>query len=248
MLDIRRYNAIREELITLHNILNNRLYPVRLTPSMMMTVEELRNRETLMNDGMISAGDHYEDYMEVQMECHRIIGILPNLVRERDLGFARPNDHIVEIFESAQQYLRLWVELASNTGEFRIPPLDELRDIESLAYTLYPEYKKIKQYFQLKGFYDRKEDKNREAQDGFLSLAALFGIQSGVDGHRDNSVDFISHLEGLGIDTGRSTVSQEDLSAIQLAMPTEAITDSLFTPQIEQAFPENGLPSWDFKR
>lgn len=243
MLDIRRYNAIREELIKLHNILNNRLYPVRVTPSMLMTVDELRNRETFMRDDVISAGDHYEDYMEIQMECHRIVKILPNLVRERDLGFARPNDHIVEIFESAQQYLRLWVEVASNAGDFRIPPLDELRELESLAYALYPEYKKIKKFFQLKDYYGNKEEKARQEQDAFLSLAALFGLQSGVDGARDDSVDFISHLEGLGIDTGRSTVSQEDLSAIQLAMPTESVTDGLFSPQID-----HGLPDWDFKR
>jgi len=242
MLDLNRYLHIREEIFRLYNILNNRLYPVRVTPVMMMTVEELRNRETFTRDDSIGDYTRYEDYQEIQMECWRIIDILPNLVKERDLGFARPNDHIVEIFESAQNYLRYWVELVTNATEFRPPPLDELRDIEALAYCLYPEYKKIKQYLLVRDSYLSKEDQAKQVEDGFLSLAALFGMMSSDQAKKDN-LDFISHLEGLGIDTGRSTVTEEDFSALHSINQSATVSDGLFAP--EQV---SELPSWTFNR
>ena len=242
MLDINRYHYLREEIFRLYNILNNRLYPVRVTPVMMMTVEELRNRETFTRDDAIGDPTMYEDYQEIQMECWRIIKILPNLVKERDLAFAKPNDHIVEIFEAAQNYLRYWVELVTNATEFRPPPLDELRDIEALAYCLYPEYKKIKQYLLVRDSYLTKEDQAKQVEDGFMSLAALFGMMSGGEGKKDN-LDFISYLEDLGIDTGRSTVSQEDFSALQSIGPVHSVNDGLFAPEAQSE-----LPNWTFNR
>lgn len=242
MLDLKRYNFIREEIFRLYNILNNRLYPVRVTPVMMMTVEELRNRETFTRDDAIGDPYVYEDYQEIQMECHRIVKILPNLVKERDLGFAKPNDHIVEIFESAQSYLRLWVELVTNATEFRPPPLDELRDIESLAYCLYPEYKKIKQYLLVRDSYLSKEEQAKEVEDGFMSLAALFGMTPHDMAKKDN-LDFISYLEGLGIDTGRSTIVQEDFSALSALNSASTVNDGLFTPEAPV-----DLPNWTFNR
>lgn len=242
MLDLKRYSFIREEIFRLYNILNNRLYPVRVTPVMMMTVEELRNRETFTRDDAIGDYTRYEDYQEIQMECWRIIDILPNLVKERDLGFAKPNDHIVEIFESAQNYLRYWVELVTNATEFRPPPLDELRDIEALAYCLYPEYKKIKQYLLVRDSYASKEEQAKQVEDGFMSLAALFGMMSPGLAAKD-PLDFISHLEGLGIDTGRSTVSDEDFSVLQNITQSSSVTDGLFAPEVQSE-----LPNWTFNR
>jgi hypothetical protein len=242
MLTLSRYNQIREEIFRLYNILNNRLYPVRVTPVMMMTVEELRNRETFTRDETIADPTRYEDYQEIRMECHRMIEILPNLVKERDLGFANPNDHIVEIFESAQNYLRLWVELVTNATEFRPPPLDELRAIESLAYCLYPEYKKIKQYLLVRDSYKTKEEQAQHVEDGFMSLAALFGMTS-HDMAKKDSLAFISHLEDLGIDTGRSTVSQEDYDVLQSITPVNTINDGLFSPEVSSE-----LPNWTFNR
>jgi hypothetical protein len=242
MLTLSRYNQIREEIFRLYNILNNRLYPVRVTPVMMMTVDQLRNRETFTRDDAIGDPNLYEDYQEIQMECHRIIKILPNLVKERDLGFAKPNDHIVEIFESAQNYLRLWVELVTNATEFRPPPLDELRDIEALAYCLYPEYKKIKQYLLVRDSYLTKEDQAKEVEDGFMSLAALFGMMSPGMATKD-PLDFISHLEGLGIDTGRSTVTQEDFDVLQSLGPVTSVNDGLFAAEAP-----TDLPNWSFNR
>lgn len=242
MLDLKRYAFIREEIFRLYNILNNRLYPVRVTPVMMMTVEQLRNRENFTRDDSIADPTRYEDYQEIQMECWRMIEILPNLVKERDLGFAKPNDHIVEIFESAQSYLRYWVELVTNATEFRPPPLDELRDIEALAYCLYPEYKKIKQYLLVRDSYLSKEDQAKQVEDGFMSLAALFGMMA-PDMAQKDPLDFISHLEGLGIDTGRSTVSQEDFSVLQNLGPVNSVNDGLFSPEAPSE-----LPSWTFNR
>lgn len=242
MLDLNRYHHLREEIFRLYNILNNRLYPVRVTPVMMMTVEELRNRETFTRDDAIGDYTRYEDYQEIQMECWRIIEILPNLVKERDLGFAKPNDHIVEIFEAAQSYLRYWVEIVTNATEFRPPPLDELRDIEALAYCLYPEYKKIKQYLLVRDSYLSKEDQAKHVEDGFMSLAALFGMMSG-DNDKKDSLDFVSHLEGLGIDTGRSTVTQEDFSVLQSIVPVQSTSNGLFAPEVQSE-----LPNWTFNR
>lgn len=242
MLELKRYAFIREEIFRLHNILNNRLYPVRVTPVMMMTVEELRERETFTRDDVIGDPTRYEEYQEIQMECWRIIEILPNLVKERDLGFAKPNDHIVEIFESAQSYLRYWVELVTNATEFRCPPLDELRNIEALAYCLYPEYKKIKQYLLVRDSYSSKEEQEKQTKEGFMSLAALFGMTSHDMAKKDN-LDFISHLEGLGIDTGRSTVTQEDFDALQSIVPVDNVNDGLFAPEAP-----SDLPNWTFNR
>lgn len=242
MLTLARYNHLREEIFRLYNILNNRLYPVRVTPVMMMTVEELRNRETFTRDDAIGDPTRYEEYQEIQMECWRIIEILPNLVNERDLGFAKPNDHIVEIFESAQNYLRYWVELVTNATEFRPPPLDELRDIEALAYCLYPEYKKIKQYLMVRDSYISKEEQAKHVEDGFMSLAALFGMTSHEMNKKD-SLDFISHLEDLGIDTGRATVTEEDFNVLQNIVPVGTVNDGLFAPEVA-----TDLPNWTFNR
>lgn len=194
-LPLSRYNFIRSRLIELYNILNNRLYGVYLTPKMMMTLDQLRDRVEYTQEGFANDFHYLEDYQERKLTIPKIIDLLPNMVSEDELGFRNPNKVVVEIYESIQEYIQLWVELYRNAPEFPTPSLDELRQLELLAYTLFGKYKRIKPFLQNAETRRFAKDADTAHKRNLAVLASLLSFTP--MGHDDGGISFISHLDDI---------------------------------------------------
>lgn len=224
-LPLSRYNAIRSRLLVLFNILNNRLFEVWLTPQMMMSLEDMRDRPEYTQEGFANDTGYYTEYQNRHMKIPMIIDILPNMASEADIGFNNPTRVIPEIYESIQEYLQLWCELYRKAPEFPCPPMEELRKLELLAYTLFGQYKRIKPYQERRE--QRMAFKNSQAADkrGVLGLMALLGMKA--MGHNDqDGISFISHLDEI-----HGNVISDDLSFNHHPVITQkAVVDSLAAP------------------
>lgn len=237
-LALSRYNVIRERILFLFNILNNRLYTVCLTPTMLMSIDDLRDRPEYTQEDFLNDAGYYEEYQERTFTIPRIIDILPNMVSEKQLGFRNANVAITEIYESIQEYLQLWCELHNKASEFPLPPMDELRNLELLAYTLFADYKSIKGYNDTKYLYRSVKDEEEANRRGLMGLMGLMGMNAIGKGDEDG-ISFISHLDGIQqTNYGSSTLSLNDNPIIT----KKAVVDSLSAPESI-----TNLGDWVFK-
>lgn len=235
-----RYEAIRQRIFKLYNILQNRVYKVGVTPAMTMDMDELRDRELITRDDVL--GDHlfFEEYQFRDMTIPNIMDILQYLQSNEEIPFQDANTAVIEIYESIQEYIQLFVEIAMSAPEFRTPPLDELRRLESVAYLIFPTYRKVKKYHAIKDMYRSKKEVNDMATS-FNALAGLFGITSGEQGPGKDNIVFISHLDHW---LGNSAPHYVDVKAIQQLQSPQTMTDSLFSStEAPTQFPE-----WTFNR
>ena len=235
---LSRYNTIRTRLIELYNILNNRSFDVWVTPAMLMSLEELRDREEYSQEGFVGDPNYYNEYQVRRMNVPRIIDILPNLSSEKDLGFREPQIVIPLIYESIQEYICLWCELFKKAPEFPTPSIDELRKLELLAYTLFNFYKRIKPYLDKKKLRELGGDVQEIDKRNLMQLSALFSINA--MGTPKAEISFVSHLDELfGDDTLNPGLSLSE----QPYITNKAVADSLAA----QDTPED-LGPWLFNK
>lgn len=205
MMTESRYNALRLRVFHLFNILNNRQYELWITPATMMTTEQLRDRYERREEGFANDTTYYSDHQARRMKIPQIISMLPNCTSSNDLGFRNANDAVVEIYESIQEYISLWCELRVNAPEFPTPPDEELRYLESLAYYIFPMYKKIKPFKmndEIRRQLIQDQALNRK---GLTGLGMLFGYSAKVE-----EISFISHLDSLSTNNLMSVESFMD--------------------------------------
>lgn len=238
-LALSRYNSIRERILFLYNILNNRLYTVCVTPTMLMSIDDLRDRPEYSQDDFLNDTGYYEEYQERTFTIPRIIDILPNMVSEKQLGFRNANHAVTEIYESIQEYLQLWCELYNKAPEFPLPPMDELRNLELLAYTLFSDYKAIKGYTNNKHLYRSVKDEQEANRRGLMGLMGLMGLNAIGKGDGDDGISFVSHLDSIQqTNYGSIDVPLSDNPIIT----RKAVVDSLSTPDSV-----HNLGEWVFK-
>lgn len=189
---LSRYREVREKLVKLYRILSYQTFPVYITPTALMSVEELRTRPVYSREGFANDVDYYSRHELRHMQIPNIIDIIPNLTSEGDIGFQNPNESVVMIYESIQEYIALWVEIMRDAPEFQHPPIDELRSLEDLAYLIYGGYEKIKPYLnRISDYRAYEEDKALKAR-GLGGLAALLRANpNNVSGE----LSFVSHLD-----------------------------------------------------
>lgn len=226
-----RYKEIRTRLIKLHKVISNRLYKVYVTPAMRMTVEQIRDRTEYTQEGFVGDSNYFNEYQPIDLTMAGIIDILPNLVNERDLGFMEAHKSVVDIYESIQEYLQLWVELRSKAPEFKIPPINELRNLECLSYSIFPIYKKIKGYLNNTIYLKPVTTEEEAANYAMMTLESLFGM-SAIGRSKDNRINFVSHLNY--IDGGDELTNAPDV------LSRLAISDSIAQDSV------HNLGSWAF--
>lgn len=237
-LALSRYNYIRERLIFLYNILNNRLYTVCVKPSMLMSIEELRDRPFYYQEDFVNDTGYYDEYQERKFTIPKIIEILPNLMDGERPRFRNANEAVTEIFESIQEYLRLWVELVSKANEFQMPPMSELRNLELLAYSVFDDYKAIKGFNDSRHLYRQVKNDEEANRRNLVGLGVLLGMNA-VGYGDDTGLSFISHLDA--IDGNQYSQLSADLSAHPI-ITKKAVTDSLSVPESV-----HDLGEWVFK-
>jgi len=227
---VQRYLAVRSRLIELFKILEYQEFQVWIAPKTMMTTDELRNRDTQWKEGYANDVHYYDTQTLRSMRIPMLLRHLDRFVSHRDLGWKNPNTNVVLVYESIQEYLSLWCEII-NENRFPYPPMAEFRDLERLAYLIFPDYKMIKPYRRNQILEERIKNDQMLNAKGLAGMGALFGMyRLGTQGEEE--ISFISHLDGL-----------QRLDSYGLSLPTLRAAsmggDSLSVVEVER-----GNPNW----
>lgn len=247
---IVRYGAIRERLIVLYNILNNRQFGVWIAPKSMMSMEEIRNREEYSAADTIQDKGYFDEPQLRTMKITQILGCIDNFTSNSEIGFKNPNSTVVEIYESIQEYLALWCELMLNAAEHQSPPMNELRQLEKLAYIIFPMYKSIKPFTVNREFRNLSKDDTMLNKQGLMGLGALFSMNP-IGGNKNQEYSWVSHLDEFeSRHMGGPIASIDTLSTLYFPPAVQE------APQITQVAAEDSighieqtsdLGSWVFK-
>ena len=192
---LSRYNYIRDRLIELYNIVNNREYYVWIAPETMMSLDQLRSMEFFSQENFVDDSHYYETPLKRKFRIPMILPFLENIQSENDITFDRASTTIVEIYESIQEYISLWSEVLREVPEIPPTDLNSLKPLENLAFILFDRYKAIKPYQRWKE--EQKYSANREMQEryGLAGLASLFShYRYGVVNDNED-ITFISHID-----------------------------------------------------
>lgn len=235
-----RFNEIRARLIVLYNILNNRLYGIHLTPAMMMSIDEIRDREYYRQEDFANDEGYYEDYQVRHLTIPSILEILPNVHDVSSLGWADSNNAIVEIYETIQENIALWCEIRNSAPEFVTPSTDELRTLEMLARQLFPRYKKIRPYLDQEKYRLLDQDIKKGERYGLLTLASLFGIPS-ISSPDMESLSFVSHLDDLEAPSYGSGILNGGVPSTPGMFSAPVVTDSIAAPEVTLDDPNEWL-------
>ena len=221
MISHSRYNYARERIFELFNIINNRAFPLWIAPKTLMDIDQLRDRYEGKQEGYANDAGYYDNHQIRKMTCPQIIDILPNLTSADDLGFNNANEVVPEIYESIQEYLTLWCEIITHAPEFKSPPMQELRWLESLAWYLFPMYKRIKPFVLDDDVEKQMNTEKALNKVGLAGLAMLFNYSK-----QKGEISFVSHLDGL--QDSSDFVSVDSFLADQRpTMTPSAVVDSL---------------------
>jgi hypothetical protein len=243
-----RYEFVRERLIFLYNILQNRTYRIWIAPEKLMTLDQLRNRPTYTQEGFANDTNFYS---EKQMRVYRIpqlLDLLGNIQDVYDFGFEKPSKSIVEIYDSIIEYIALWCEIIKNVPEFKSPSFTELRELENFAYLLFNEYKKIKPFVKREANNKQYELDSQLEDRGLAGFRALFGMTSMHARSRDEGISFYSHLDEIAPQHAVHSTQSYMPSPFDPFAPTYTQSplqrqDTLFAHEMAHA----SDPNWIFK-
>ena len=208
MITHSRYCYVRERIFELYNIIANRAYPVWIAPRNMMSLEQLRDRSEYTQDGFANDVDFYNTQQLRQMKIPQMVDLLEHITTPSDIGFSNANKVVVEIYESIQEYIRLWCEIITSNMGLSSPPRTELRALESLAYLIFPVYKSVKPFTINQN--NREKFKNDTALEkrGLAGFGVLFAM-GGMNGPTEpNEYSFVSYLDDLDNVSADFTMSE----------------------------------------
>lgn len=222
MITISRYNAIRERLIFLYNIVNNRHYRVWVAPKTLMSIDELRQRSHVTFEGSLGDPNYYNEPQLRKFSIPGLIDILPNATSIKEFGFNDANNTVVEMYDSIQEYIGLWCEIISNTNEFKTPPKEELRKLETWAWFIYPLYRRVKP-FKVNNDIRKQIDSDIELnKKGLAGLGMLFSVKNKAE-----DLSFVSHLDNLDGPKGFSIPDGGGWTGVELPTPPPIIRGGL---------------------
>ena len=235
MMTESRYNTLRLRVFELHNILANKTYEVWVTPTTLMDLDQVRGRYEQHQEGFANDRNYYSEFQVRRMKVPHIIDVLPNVTGPSDLGFRNANDAVTEIYESIQEYIALWCEVMTNAPEFTSPPITELRYLETLAYYLFPLYKKIKPFKMTHDINRQIEQDAALNKKGLMGLGMLFSYNK-----QQEDISFISHLDAL---SNNDFATADTMITDRVTAPSMAMVESL--AQLESTGTESA--DWLFR-
>jgi hypothetical protein len=229
-----RYGAVRTRLIELYSILNHRVYGVWVAPKSLMTIDDLRGRYHNNQAGFANDHNYYDEPQMRQMKIPQMLGFLPNILSPDELGFQKANETVPNIYESIQEYLKLWCEMIRTVPEFKSPPREELRQLENLAYMLFPSYMKIKPFVTNQAIREAGKDRREHEGMGLASLGMLFTMTPMLNKGIGQEISFVSHLDELDGHENTAYMVDHQAPAPGNFFPTRISVDSLSRVEVQQ--------------
>ncbi len=248
-MELSRYTKLREEMIDAYKKIKYQPYDVWIAPKSLMSVDEIRERSNFEFEGTGGDPDYYDREEKRSMTMWKMIQNLNNFQTFNDISFQRPNTDIIDIYETIQSYILNWCTIIRNVPEYGTIHLNELKQLENLAYVLFDRYRLIKPF--VVGYKQRQQNKLNEGQseevkEGLVGLALLLGRESLFNGQakfRNDDDSFISHVDQLKVWLNGG-VQQEFSPLVQQPYfkPIE-VEDSIMNLNDNQSNP-TGLLDW----
>ena len=118
--------------------------------------------------------------------------------------------------------------------EFKSPPREELRQLENLAYMLFPSYMKIKPFVVNQAIRDAGKDDRRQEGMGLASLGMLFTMTPMLNKGVGQEISFVSHLDELDSHENTAYMVDHQAPAPGNFFPTRVSVDSLSRVEVQQ--------------
>lgn len=137
-MDSTRYTLIRERLVALYRIITEKTYPVYIARSQLMTLEHLKR---LQKADPIGGMDRYKEITERPLTIERLSQAFEIMGEELDLDFAKPHRDCVEVYNTIQEYNRLWVEIMTDFSWLPAVNIKELEYLEGISRHVFSWYR-----------------------------------------------------------------------------------------------------------
>lgn len=204
-----RHDAISKRIHELYKLLTKKQYQIYIAPQFLInTLEDLESRSITSFEGSDTDVSFYEEPQLRTSTVEGMLKFLPNLYDVTDLGFRSANTDLVEVYENCLEYVRLWIELVTARPFQLIPPLNELRMLENLAFFLYPNYRRIINYLKYKKTNLAVKQQGELDSRGLLGLSGIFSL-SGIEGPKgkveEGFYSYVDHYEASLNTTTQST-------------------------------------------
>lgn len=197
LMPLERYGEVRARLIELHDTCFLKLFDVWIAPEKLLSLDQIRSRPLYHKEGYANDEDYYTTRQKRRYKIPQIFDLLTNIESVHDFGFDKPTKTIVEVYDTIQEYIGLWCEIARNAPECKRPEFSELRKLENLAFILFTEYKRIKPFKTREINSKRLEQETELNGKGLAGFAALFLGDSAINRHRIGDLSFFSHLDAF---------------------------------------------------
>lgn len=249
LMPLERYGEVRARLIELYDICMLRLYNVWVAPEKLLSLDQVRSRPSYHKEGFSNDDDFYTTQQKRRYTIPQICDLLTNIESVHDFGFERPGKTIVEIYDSIQEFIGLWCEIARNAPECKRPEFSELRKLENLAFILFQEYRRIKPFKSREHNSKRLEQEAELNGRGLAGFAALFLGDSVMNTPRNGELSFFSHLDAFEPPSGSIGAPMYNPQPFnyelqeQMLGPRPVVSDSIF----QQDAPHATNPNWIFK-
>lgn len=186
--DIDIYNKKRKRIIELYKLINGIPFPIITMQKYLMTINELKHRE-YFDFGTDYKEDPYDEYKVYYLRIPQIIPVLPNLENFNMMGIKDPINNIPKIYDSIQEYIHLWCYMMENHPYYNHPPINELKELETLALWAFRTYNYNCKYKTNIA----KKDKKQKFDNGPKSAESFLRLLSGNKYYQETK--FISYID-----------------------------------------------------
>ena len=178
------YIKVREDLVKLYQLITTKTFYVIAPRSVFLTTEQLSRISSNPPPGGL---DRFTNIVEMPVSIDKIVLAYEIAGDGFEIGFKRPQQDIPIIYESIQEYIRLWVDVKINAYGYKTATIKELRALEMVSKSIFYAYKY---------YYDQEISKRfKEGSDTTEFELANLVFGSIAYGSGDNNLSFISYID-----------------------------------------------------
>ena len=192
------YRKTRKDLVTLYKVIKERYFSVVAPRSVFFTTEQL---ERMVRNPPPGGMERFSNPVDTLKNIEDIMHAYEIGGDDFTMNFKRPSVDVPIIYETIQEYIRLWIDVKINAYGYKTPSINELRALENVSRSLFGVYKYYHHRDRLKRY-----DGVSESSEFALVNAVMGGFMLG----EPDELSFISYIdnyyERLQAVEGRTTV------------------------------------------
>lgn len=191
-----RYMHVRSELIRLYEIITQRTYTVVIPATHFLSLKQL---EYLEDNPPLTGFESLDIPMERPFTIARILDAFKIMGESVRVDFRYARRDIPEIYETIQEYIRLWCEIKTDISYLQTPPLEELEMLERLSRYIFTAYSHY--------YYEKVNKTFDVSTTEELTLLDVFKGKMMFGDSMDEGLSFISYVDRYRSHSGQGASS-----------------------------------------